>query len=101
KERMGSGTITDQMLDNVPDLARFTAHVKDAGFKKALFVGSPGIRPAVEVYSQAFSSPGGIGLTTVNAEDALEMQALSPDTLVILAGKTATAPNVKAAFQHL
>jgi hypothetical protein len=42
-----------------------------------------------------------MALSTISAEEALELAALSRDTLVILAGKAATAAGIRAAFEHL
>ena len=101
KKRLGWLTITDPMQDKAPDLDRFADHVRAAGFKRAIFVGSPNIRPAVEAYAQVFGSPSGIQLGTRSADETRELNALAPDTLVILAGKAATAAQVHAAFDHL
>jgi transaldolase/glucose-6-phosphate isomerase len=102
KQRLGWLTVTDAMLDQVPDLLRFAQHVRDAGFTRVMFCGSAGINPAVEAIGQAFAGqPGHLQLTTVHAERVNEIKELDAETLVIHAGKQATAPMQKAAFEHL
>src|SRR5579883_790905 len=79
KNRMGWLTVTDLMLEHADDLQRFGEHVKAAGFKKAVFVGSAGINPAVEVYAQAFSGQNGYPqLSAVHAEAAAKLDKLTP-----------------------
>src|SRR5207249_4884283 len=50
KNRLGWLTVTDLMMEQADDLQRFGAHVRDAGFKEAIFCGSAGINPAVRVF---------------------------------------------------
>ncbi len=102
RNRLGWLTVTDLMLEHADDLQRFAAHVKDAGFKEAIFCGSAGINPAVRVFAEAFGPrPGYPRLRAMHAEDVARLESLSGDTLVIHAGKAATVPLQKAAFAHL
>src|SRR5579884_569821 len=102
KNRLGGLTVTELMLEHADDLQRFGAHVRDAGFKQAIFCGSAGINPAVRVYAEVFGPQQGYPrLQAMHAEDVARLGSLSRDTLVIHAGKTATVPMQKAAFEHL
>src|SRR5262249_10756595 len=102
KNRMGWLTVTDLMLEHADDLQRFGEHVKAAGFKKAVFVGSAGSSPAVEVYAQAFGGQNGYpSLSTIHADAAARLDKVDADTLYVHAGKAATTPNQKDAHGNL
>ncbi|HLY65745.1 MAG TPA: bifunctional transaldolase/phosoglucose isomerase [Chloroflexota bacterium] len=102
KNRLGWLTVTETMLEHAPDLNRFAGHVNADGIKHAIFCGSSGIIAGVEAFRQAFGPQTGFPeLTMLAADKASGVSSLHPETLVILAGKSATAPMVSAAYYHL
>jgi transaldolase/glucose-6-phosphate isomerase len=100
RNRLGWLHITDLLLEHAEDLERFAQHVKDAGFKRAIFCGSAGINPAVEMYAEAFGSAGYPQVTAMHAGDVEKMTQLEADTLVIHAGKKATVAMQQAAHAN-